>query len=462
MNRIKRFTLIFLSLLFYQSVVYAQLATMPLNDSIFPKMIKRPWVNSVENLGINIIINRFDANIANRQWARVTPTSWWRNLSSGFEMDYDHFTTNWLGHPVHGSLFYNAARSNGYNFWQSIPFTIGGSLIWEYFGETYRVSKNDLIITSLGGIYMGELTHKFSEIIKLKIKNRFARTTFSTIINPVAQINSWVIKDNKQQNRDTLQPLLNGQLAMGGSFPGCQLTGNTWGTRGYLSFSLNYGDLFNKTPKAYKPFDYFNFKTWANFGSRGRDSIYFNISSHAALLAKHINKNTVVSLSQHYDFLASDIYEIGSLAITGDYSIQHQWSGSNYLMGSVKAGAILFGSSKSDIVNFIYHSNDPEFLRDYVYGNGFTGEVEVLFKTKKMGSFTGNFNRWVIYTDSDTKGIEDLVLMVVEYDYPIWRKLNIGIQYNYYKHLAHYYNYPKFLNIKNDYNEFKALISLHF
>lgn len=458
----KSFTLIFLSLLVCRSVIFGQLGTKPLNDSILPKVIKRPWVASIENLGINIFINRFDANIRNIFWAKVTPATWERNLAMGFQTDYDNFTVNWLGHPVHGSLFYNAARSNGYNYWQSIPFTVGGSLLWEYFGETYYASKIDLLTTSFGGIYLGEMTHRIAEVFQLKIKKPLLKTTFTTIINPVSQINSLLIKGKKQLNSNTLNPLIKGQLAIGGSYPFGKINGNIWGARGYMSLSLIYGDLFNKTKKAYKPFDFFNLKTWANFSFKGKDSIFFNISSNAALLVRHLNKNAVLSLSQHYDCLASDVYKIGSLALTGDYSFQHHWHPDNYIMGSVKAGVILFGSSKSDIVNFIYHSSDPEFQRDYVFGNGFTGEAEVLFKTKKFGKFIGNVNRWIIYTDSDTKGVEDLLLLVLDYDYPVWQKFNIGLQANYYKRLAHYNAYSDFRHIKNDYYEFKALISLTF
>lgn len=223
-----------------------------------------------------------------------------------------------------------------------------------------------------------------------------------------------------------------------------------------------YGDLFKDEGKPYRPFDFFVFKTWANFSFRGKDSIFFNISSHAPLVIKRLNENNILSVSQHYDNLASDVYKLGSLAITGDYFFQHHWQPNNYIMGSVKAGFILFGSSKSNIIKVLYHSDDPEFLRDYVYGKGYTTEAEVLFKTKKFGKFMGNINHWVIYTDRDTKGIEDIMLLVVDYDYPIWKNVNLGIQANYYKRIARYKNYPDFEPISNDYYELKALVSMTF
>lgn len=462
MERMKKIVLILFFSFSTCSGLFAQTQNVQLADSIFTAPAKRAGAAIIENLGINVTINRFDANIRNIYWAKVTPATWKTNLSKGFETDYDHFTTNWLGHPAHGSLFYNAARSNGYNFWQSIPFTAGGSLVWEYFGETYSASKIDLLTTSFGGIYLGEITNRFTSFFRQKIKNRFLQKTAVSIINPVGQINSLFFKPSVNAAGILPIPLIKGQLATGASFPFGKIKGSTWGPRCYISLSLLHGDLFKQSEKIYKPFDFFILKTWLNFASKGRDSIFFNVSSHAAILAKHLNKNSVLSLSQHYDYLASDVYKIGSLAITGDYTLRYYWHPDTYIAGAARAGVILFGSSKSDIVNFIYHSTDPEFLRDYVYGNGFAGEAEFLFKTKRFGKLIGNINRWIIYTDSDTKGKEDLVLLIFDYDYPLGRKFNIGLQANYYKRLAHYNDYPAFRHIKNDYYEFKALINLQF
>lgn len=453
--------LIFLTIL-HKHVIFGQLEISHLNDSFPKKTIKRPWTASLENLGINILINRYDANIRNIHWAKVTPAHWKANLQAGFKPDYDHFTTNWLGHPLHGSLFYNAARNNGYNYWQSIPFTVAGSLVWEYFGETYNASEIDLFTTSFGGIYLGEMTRRLAKIVKPKIKNPILRFATTTFLNPMDKVNRLFYKDSLDNDNIASNPSIKSQLTLGGSYPFGRIDDRPFGARGYLNYSLMYGDLFKEGKKPYQPFDFFVFKTWANFSFRGKDSIFFNISSHAPLLVKRIGNNTIFCLSQHYDNLASDVYKLGSLAITGDYFFQHQWQPNNYIMGSVKAGYIMFGSSKSNILKILYHSDDPEFLRDYVYGNGYTTEAEVLFKTKKFGKFMGDVHHWVIYTNRDAKGVEDIILLVVDYDYPIWKNVNVGIQANYYKRIAHYENYPSFEHINNDYYELKALVSMTF
>jgi hypothetical protein len=457
----KSIVLILLSFFFIQPFLFGQPPDTILNDSIKPKAIKRPWVATAEILGTNIIINRFDANIRNVEWAKVTPSSWMANIKAGFQTDFDYFTTNWLGHPFHGALLYNAARSNGYNFWQSAPFTLGGSLLWEYFAETEVPSKFDVINTTLGGIYLGEMTHRIGEVFMHKIKKPGLKHTLTAIVNPMSQVNYLLVKESRQPKNDTaFNPLLNGRFAIGGTIPSNKIN-NTLAPGAYLGLSMIYGDLFNTTKKGYKPFDYFTLNSWLNISLKDSASIYFSILSGAPLFVKHLNKNNVLSISQQYDYLTSNVYKIASIAVTGDYSFQHQGHKDNYLLASLKAGFIILGSAQSEVVKYVYDSTYKFFYRDYIFGNGFTVKAEVLFKTKKFGNITGNINKWVIYA-GDTKGIENLLLIIAEYDYPVWRKLNIGLQANYYTRKANYNQYPAFREIKKDYYDFRALISLRF
>lgn len=51
------------------------------------------------------------------------------NLNTGFVWDNDVFIMNMFAHPYHGNLYFNVARSNGMNFWESAPNALGGSLM---------------------------------------------------------------------------------------------------------------------------------------------------------------------------------------------------------------------------------------------------------------------------------------------------------------------------------------------
>ena len=125
-------------------------------------------------------------------WAKVSSESWWRNLSHGWEYDGDNFETNNFAHPYHGNLFFNAGRTNGYNFWESTAWALTGSAIWEYFGETFRPAFNDWIYTGVGGVNLGEITYRLSSLVTDNTasgSDRFWSEVFGTLINPVRGFN---------------------------------------------------------------------------------------------------------------------------------------------------------------------------------------------------------------------------------------------------------------------------------
>ncbi|MGZ3926007.1 MAG: DUF3943 domain-containing protein [Mucilaginibacter sp.] len=109
-----------------------------------------------------------------------------------WEWDDDGFTTNQLGHPTHGSIFFNAFRANGYSFWQSVPASFAGSYIWETAAEKQSFSPNDVINTGFGGVVLGEMLHHLSnKIINNRSRGfkRQASEVLGLIINPADGLN---------------------------------------------------------------------------------------------------------------------------------------------------------------------------------------------------------------------------------------------------------------------------------
>ena len=125
-------------------------------------------------------------------WANVGWQSWWSNIQKGWEYDGDNFLTNNFAHPYHGNLYFNSGRTNGFDFWESVPFAFGGSLLWEYFGEYYRPSFNDWIKTSVSGINLGEMTYRVANLITdntTRGSQRVWSEIFGALINPVRGFN---------------------------------------------------------------------------------------------------------------------------------------------------------------------------------------------------------------------------------------------------------------------------------
>lgn len=126
---------------------------------------KRPFWAVGEVLLFNVGVWAIDRYAFNHDFAKINGHTIKQNFRNGFVWDNDIMGTNFISHPYHGSLYYNSARANGFNLYQSIPFTLGGSLIWECFLETEPPSVNDLILTTAGGVAFGEITYRLSDKI---------------------------------------------------------------------------------------------------------------------------------------------------------------------------------------------------------------------------------------------------------------------------------------------------------
>jgi len=125
-------------------------------------------------------------------WAKVSSETWWRNISHGWEYDGDAFVTNNFAHPYHGALFFNAGRTNGYDFWESSAWALTGSALWEYFGETFRPAFNDWIFTGVGGSNLGEVLYRLSSMVtdnSASGSERVWSEIFGTLINPIRGFN---------------------------------------------------------------------------------------------------------------------------------------------------------------------------------------------------------------------------------------------------------------------------------
>jgi len=140
-----------------------------------PAPPKRLLLGATEVMAVNLLVWSYNRYVADAfdaypggdtiYWAHVSPDSWRKNLQEGFDWDDNQFSNNQIAHPYHGSLYFNAARSNGFGYWESWPFAFLGSWTWEYFGETYRPAYNDWLNTSLGGIALGEMLFRASTMV---------------------------------------------------------------------------------------------------------------------------------------------------------------------------------------------------------------------------------------------------------------------------------------------------------
>lgn len=111
-----------------------------------------------------------------------------RSAKLGPHFDNDHWTFNYLAHPLAGSEYYLIARNRDANWWQSTLYSIAASTFWEYVTEGYyeRPSIQDLIITPLSGAILGEARYQAKKSLLDKDgRARGWRKVFVIVLDPM-------------------------------------------------------------------------------------------------------------------------------------------------------------------------------------------------------------------------------------------------------------------------------------
>lgn len=112
-----------------------------------------------------------DATSWNRASLQKVPMfTRWRNhiFKDGPEWDHDKFIFNYVLHPYAGAVYFMAARSCGFNFYQSLLYsTIISNIGWEFGIEAFmeRPSYQDLFITPLVGSAIGECFYRAKRFV---------------------------------------------------------------------------------------------------------------------------------------------------------------------------------------------------------------------------------------------------------------------------------------------------------
>ena len=272
---------------------------------------KKFWPAFLEVTAFNVIPSLWNT------WARgkdpVTLDSWKENLSRGFAYDPDKFTTNQLSHPQQGGLYFGAARSNGWNLWQSALFTAYGSLTWEYFGETSRPSTNDLITTTLGGISSGEASFRLSDLVFDNTATGFARflhefagiaVSPGRVFQRLLSGDAWRIAPNPETNRPEALA-----FDLSGGWIHVESQRHTDETRVYdratVQMELRYGDPFERDLG--KPFSTF----WLGAEFTNGKQFVSRVQTEGLLAGRRLDgtgsERTVVGASFIFDYLDVDL-----------------------------------------------------------------------------------------------------------------------------------------------------------
>jgi hypothetical protein len=411
------------------------------DEPVLPKVRPAPlWRPAAEVLLCQAVPFTFNYIFTEPNISKISFKSIGDNMNfKNWEFDDDKFLTNQFAHPYHGNLYYNAFRSNGYTFWQSVPATFVGSLVWEVAGEINPASYNDMVNTTFGGIALGEMTYRLAGLIINKRKSgrkRRMQELLATVVNPVNGFNRLV--DRKWNEVAATDPedslFVDLSVDVGARFvnkyanqlfPGAR-------TEVFGSIKMKYGNPF----KNYKlPFDnFYILMELGNADSAKLNSLWGQGSLWGKIVGGGEHSLKMLRLTMNYDFHKNTAFEYGGQSLLLTW-LAHFNLGKNFTINTELGGGVILLSASLD-KHRVYKE-----ARNYTYGSGLalysTGEV--IYKDRL--SYRLNFRSGWTGTISGSSSNKFLHLAFTEIKYRIYKHLTVSGSWGNFQLVGYYPGY---------------------
>jgi len=327
---------------------------------------------------INGVTWSYDRYVLKAPYANISTTTVKNNFKNGWEWDTDDFPTNFSLHSYTGSLYFNAARSNGYNFYQSAPFALGGSLMWELSMENTKPSYNDLINTTASGIFLGEVLYRLSSAIlddRITGKSRVLREIIGTVIDPVRGVNRvFQGKTSRIVQKEIYQKEpLSFSVTVGARQTNDGANFSTGTTSSILDLNFTYGNPLETRYR--KPFDYFRLRADLSFGST---HIANNVIGAGFLFGGNMDSTRKMKMLtggfQHYDYWNTDSFEIGTIGLGGGMIMQLPVSKKSNFKNELHFAVVPLGASNERRLAAPDTATNPHF-KNYSYSRRSRDEI---------------------------------------------------------------------------------------
>lgn len=432
-----------------------------LNDDTAYNKKYKIWKPALQVLGTNLFLIGFDRYVLKEDFARIGFQSWSNNLKMGWEWDTDRFGVNFIGHPYSGSLYYNSARSNGYSFLQSVPFAVGGSLLWEYFAETTRPSYNDIMNTPITGIFLGEILYRLSSNIlddRTRGRERVFREIAAGLINPMRGLNRLLQgKSSRITNKEVYQKEPLNITLVAGMHKINEDTKAIFGrgpTNAMIDMQFDYGNPFEDRHR--KPFDIFRFRAEFSLGV-GR-KILNNITGYGFLFGKNLQRGKLSMLIggfQYYDYWDNTTFELGAIGLGAGAFFKLPLGKSAILYTNLHAALIPFAGNSTRF------GPDTSQFRDYDYGGGLESKIETTLNLGKYFSASMVYHNYMIRTYVGLPGKNFIGIFEPKITLLVLKNLSIGFEHYIYANNRYLDNFSPIRTIRTEQKIFLSLFLEH-
>lgn len=381
----------------------------------------------------------FNSAVRGEVWSDVGPDTWRNNIVYPWQWDDNTFQNNQFGHPYHGNMYFNSARTNGYDFWSSAIWPFAGSLMWEIFFEAWAPAPNDFVNTSVGGVTLGETLYRLS---RLPLDNtatgggRVWREVASGLLNPISGVNRLLRGETGRVSANP--PEWRPSAIFGVLDLGYRQTTSTLGesdvetgaAQWNATFNLSYGDAVKDLSRA--PFSHFAFR--ADLAGPSETGIMSQFSARGSLAAWALGENRrhQAALSLAYDYFNNPAFTYGGqsvqMGLVSTYGAPGStwWGQTNFLFNGV-----LLGATQSDYYDTIEG-------RNYDYGPGLGTILSARFLYKNRLQATGAYTGLWIHTIDGTQSSHYQDALTLEGRYWVTRSLGLGLSYTNYNRRSDY------------------------
>jgi hypothetical protein len=307
-------------------------------------------IPALEVTGFIFTLNQFNRRFIDPEVYGTNYSTFRTNVTRAQVIDTDPFAVNQILHPYQGSIYYGSARSAGLTYWESLGFTLAGSMLWETAGETGPASINDHIATGIGGTFLGEALFRMASLVLESGGGTpgLERELGAAVISPPTGFNRLAFGNRFDAVFPSRHPATFLRLRLGGSLTvrrgnqGVSSTVNRKEVTGDVS--LAYG-LPGKPGYGYtRPFDYFDFQlTFV-------DSSYSveNTMTRGLLLGKKYALGDayrgIWGLYGSYDYISPQVFRVSTTALSLGTTAQWWLSRAVALQGTA-LGGIGFGAA---------------------------------------------------------------------------------------------------------------------
>ncbi|MGL5317103.1 MAG: DUF3943 domain-containing protein [Bacteroidales bacterium] len=453
--------------------------TLHTAENYVPNLPKKNfWATSGMVVGTNFVFWGFSKYITKEHFADISLATMKKNLCSEFVWDNDELSTNLIGHPYQGGLYFSAARANNYTFIESLPFAFVGSLAWEYLFENEPPSINDMIATPFAGAAFGEIMHRTSSLIldgSATGFNRASREAVSLLINPPRGILRLINGDAWKKGRKAVDELnsVPFDLSAGLGLRYLVETGERANRASMLTLNLRfkYNDPFDLERNL--PFEYYNLNASLNLG--GNQPMLGELSFQGILFGKNLEwkkQNLLIGAFQNYRYVdmnqfktneGNDPFRMSETVSGGVGAIYRAElpAKKSYFNAEAYFSGVLLGGVLTDYYNF--------GKRNYNFGTGFSFSALAEIQLKRFKWLTTVYGMKLYspegYENKDFENIDQLHLDAMgdtgnsyvsifknqlSFDITDW--LSVAINSNWYFRTAKYKYRPFFYDNIMDYN----------